>query len=353
MASVKANAYGHGAVQVAREAERCGVHFLGVAFLDEAIQLRDAGLQLPILVLGFVSAQGLAIARERNITIALFREDILAAAASLPPSEHKLRVHVKVDTGMGRLGIPHEDEAVSFIERAMQQPNIEVEGLFTHYARADEADKSYTKLQYERFTRIQQQLNARHIHIPIIHAANSAAGMETPQYAGAMVRLGISMYGLYPSEEVNKQTIALQPVLSLKTEVVMVKQTPADWGISYGSRYVTNGQEWIGTLPIGYADGYSRMLNGKAYVLVREQRMPVRGTICMDQCMISVPDEAVAGDEVVIIGAQGQDYISVEDIARQLGTINYEVTCMISTRVPRIYYRHGKAIFVENYLCEL
>ncbi|REE85361.1 alanine racemase [Paenibacillus taihuensis] len=355
LAAVKANAYGHGAIEVAREAERCGVDYLSVAFLDEALQLRQAGIKSSILVLGYVPPEGLAAAREANISIALFSDAIIEAAAALPPSDKKLTVHVKIDTGMGRLGILAGDEALPFVQRAVQEPNLFVEGLFTHYARADETDKSYTELQYERFTKVVKELKAAGLEIPIIHAANSAAGIDTPEMGYGMLRLGISMYGLYPSAEVNKTRIALEPVLTLKTAVVMVKDVPPGWGISYGTRYFTQGTEAIGTIPIGYADGFNRMLTGKAEVLVRGQRVPVRGTICMDQCMIGLDAAAAAGnkpvevgEEVVVIGRQGDAAITTEEVADQLGTINYEITCALANRVPRVYMRGGSVTAVTN-----
>lgn len=356
MASVKANAYGHGAVETAREAEACGVDYLGVAFLDEAVQLREAGIAAPILVLGYVPPEGLAIARELRITIALFREDTLLAAAALPEGRDgkKLYVHIKIDTGMGRLGLIPGPEAMNFIERAAREPRLYVEGMFTHYACADEADKQYTSKQHERFAAVEEEVRRRGIEIPIIHAANSAAGIDTPEWGGGMLRLGISMYGLYPSAEVNRQRVELEPVLSLKTEVVMAKQTPPDWGISYGTRYVTRGEERIGTLPVGYADGFSRMLTGKAEVLVRGKRVPVRGTICMDQCMIALDpagdkeDPVGTGEEVVLIGAQEGSVITADEVAGKLGTINYEVICMIAARVPRVYVRDGQVAAVTN-----
>ncbi|GMK46376.1 alanine racemase [Paenibacillus glycanilyticus] len=355
MASVKANAYGHGAVEIAREAERFGVDYLGVAFLDEALQLRHAGIATPILVLGFVPADALAIARDKDITIAMFREDILEAAAALPAHADgkKLKAHIKIDSGMGRLGIIGKDEAIAFIRKALDVPQLEVEGLFTHYAKADETDKSYTRQQYERFHAVAEYVRSNQLPIRILHAANSAAGIDTPEYGGDMVRLGISMYGLYPSDEVSRERIKLEPVLSLKSEVVMVKKAPPGWGISYGTRYVTKQEECIGTLPIGYADGFSRMLTGKAHVLVRGVKVPVRGTICMDQCMIALDpasaDTAVEpGEEVVLIGRQGEEEISAEELALQLGTINYEVTCMLAARVPRVYVREGQVTAVSN-----
>lgn len=359
MASVKANAYGHGAVEIARAAERYGIDYLGVAFLDEGLQLRKAGVKAPILVLGFVPAEALALARDNEITIGLFREDIRQAAALLPSNKsgRKLKVHIKIDSGMGRLGVIGFDEAIGFIERALNTPQLDVEGLFTHYAKADEADKSYTKLQYERFQQVADEVAERGWTIPIVHAANSAAGIDTPEWAAGMVRLGIGMFGLYPSEEVNRQRVKLEPVLTLKTKIVHVKTAPAGWGISYGTRYITAGEERIGTLPIGYADGFSRMLSGKAHGLIRGSKQPILGTICMDQCMIALDgaaelggEQIAPGEEVVMIGKQGEAVISVEEVAEQLGTIPYEVICMLAARVPRVYMRDDRIAETRNLL---
>lgn len=355
LASVKANAYGHGVVEISRAVERYGVDYLGVAFLDEALQLRKEGIKLPILVLGFVAPKDLELAREYDVTIALYREDQLQAAKSFQlENGKKLKVHVKIDTGMGRLGVLGYEEAISFIMRAMDVPALNVEGIFTHYSKADERDKTYTSLQYERFHAIEKHVREQGWDIPIIHAANSAGGMDTPQWSGDMVRLGIAMYGLYPSEEVSKEHIDLKPVLSLKTKVVHVKEAPENWGISYGARYVTDHAERIGTLPIGYADGFSRMLSGKIEVLLKGQLVPVLGSICMDQCMISLDKlanyniEELLDQEVVLIGQQGTNCITTEQIADKLGTINYELTCMIASRVPRRYIENGQVIAVSN-----
>lgn len=355
LASVKANAYGHGLVEISRAVERHGVDYLGVAFLDEALQLRKEGIHIPILVLGFVAPEHMSIARDHHVTIALYREDQLLAASAMDEQSGKLlKVHVKIDTGMGRLGVLGHEEALEFIERARAIPTLQVEGIFTHYSKADEADKTYTSLQYDRFHAIESYVRDAGWDIPIIHAANSAGGMDTPEWSGNMVRLGIAMYGMYPSEEVNKANIALKPVLSLKTKVVHVKEAPADWGISYGARYVTSEREWIGTLPIGYADGYSRMLSGKVEVLLQGERINVLGTICMDQCMVSLnklkayPLESLLDQEVVLIGQQGEHTITTEQIADLLGTINYELTCMIASRVPRRYIERGQVIAVSN-----
>lgn len=355
LASVKANAYGHGAVEVARSAISAGADYLGVAFLDEAMQLRASGIEAPILVLGYTPPEGLSIAREQDITITLYREDSLDEVAKLSSTGKKLKAHVKIDSGMGRLGLLPGVEAERFLERAFKLPQLIVEGLYTHFARADEMDKSYTMLQQQRFQSVIDYVKKSGMPISIIHSSNSAAGIDLPEQVGSMLRLGISMYGLYPSVEVNARMIRLDPVLTLKTAIVHVKSLRPGEGISYGTRYFTQRDESIGTLPVGYADGFSRMLSGKAEALVRGRRVPVLGTICMDQCMIRLNDaekddepRIVAGEEVVLIGRQGDAFLSVEEVAAKLGTINYEVTCMIAARVPRVYLRGGEVVSVVN-----
>ncbi|MFD0671381.1 alanine racemase [Cohnella sp. GCM10027633] len=359
LASVKANAYGHGAVEIARGAVQAGADYLGVAFLDEALQLRAAGIEAPILVLGFTPAEGLPIARDRGITVTLYRDDILDAAEALPRSERKLKAHVKIDSGMGRLGVLPGEPAERFLTRAFAIPGLEIEGLFTHYARADETNKQYTLMQAERFAGVVDFAERSGYAVPIVHSGNSATGIDLPERVGGMLRLGISMYGYYPSDEVNGQAISLEPVLTLKTSVVHVKRLRAGEGISYGTRYFTQGDETIGTLPIGYADGFSRMLSGRAEALVRGRRVPVLGTICMDQCMVRLDDAvspgepaAAPGEEAVLIGRQGDAVISVEEVAAKLGTLNYEVTCMLAARVPRVYKRGGVTVAVSNPLLE-
>jgi alanine racemase len=355
LASVKANAYGHGAVEIARSAVSAGVDYLGVAFLDEALQLRASGIETPILVLGYTPSEGFPLAKEQDITITLYLDQMLDDVANLPAVGKKLKAHIKIDTGMGRLGLLPGKDAEQFLERAFTLPQLTVEGLYTHYARADEVDKGYTELQMQRFGTVVDYVRRSGMPIPIIHSSNSAAGIDLPEQVGGMLRLGISMYGLYPSVEVNSRNVQLTPVLTLKTSIVHVKSLTAGEGISYGTRYFTQGKESIGTLPIGYADGFSRMLNGKAEVLVRGRRVPVIGTICMDQCMIRLNDAEVdgepriePGEEVVLIGRQGDEYLSAEEVAIKLGTINYEVICMLAARVPRVYLRNGEIISVVN-----
>ncbi|MFB9276123.1 alanine racemase [Cohnella cellulosilytica] len=355
LASVKANAYGHGAAEIARRAVAAGVDYLGVAFFDEALQLRNAGIAAPILVLGYTPPAGYSLARERGITLTFYRNEMLDAAAALPASGPKLKIHVKIDSGMGRLGLLPGREAESFLERAFALPQIEVEGLYTHFARADEADKAYTEMQIERFSAVADYADRAGMAIAIVHSGNSAAGIDLPEHTGNMLRLGIGMYGLYPSGEVRTDEVPLEPVLSLKTAVVHVKELAAGEGVSYGTRYFTRGRETVGTLPIGYADGFSRMLSGKAEALVRGRRVPVLGTICMDQCMIRLDDALVPGEpaiepgeEVVLVGRQGGEAITANEVADKLGTINYELTCMLAARVPRVYMSNGKVLTVVN-----
>ncbi|HZG86193.1 alanine racemase [Paenibacillus sp.] len=350
MAVVKANAYGHGAVKVAEEAIRFGVEYLAVAFLDEALELRHFGIEAPILVLGYTPAAGVDVARSHGITLTVFDDEVLEAARTDDPAVSPLKIHVKVDTGMGRIGITDEGEAIRFLGKALDTPGVEVEGLFTHYACADECDKSHIQGQYRKFARLLDTFRARGVEFRYVHAGNSATGIDTPEYTCNMLRLGVGMYGLYPSEEVNRARVRLKPVMSLKTGIVMVKTLPQGCGISYGARYVTQRDgETIATLPIGYADGYSRLLSGKAEALIRGRRAPVVGNICMDQCMVRVDDgEAAVGDEVVLFGAQGGESIAVEELASKLGTINYEITCMVSHRVPRVYVKGGRVAEFHN-----
>ncbi|MDM5279318.1 alanine racemase [Paenibacillus silvae] len=356
LACVKANAYGHGAVEMARELERLGVDYLSVAFLDEALELRLHGITSPILVLGYTPPEGVAAAWQHNVTITLFSRDVLEAIRQQDAScfANKLKVHIKIDSGMGRLGLLPGHEAIEFIQEVSSMEHVMLEGMFTHYAKADEQDKTYTLEQYQRFQSVAQTLRDQGCVIPIIHTANSAAAIDTPELSYDMVRVGISLYGLYPSTEVNHQAVKLIPVLTLKTKAVLVKTLPPHWGISYGTRYFTQGNERIATLPIGYADGFSRMLTGKAQVLVRGRRVPVVGTICMDQCMVSLQsfaqeaEEIQAGEEVVLIGHQLDGVITASEVADQLGTIDYEVICMMAHRIPRVYIRDGEVVARMN-----
>lgn len=349
MAVVKANAYGHGAVPVARTALTNGASFLGVATLDEAIELREAGIRAPVLVMGFIPERGLEEAIRRDVRITVYRVEhlnqIIRAAGRL---NRQAKVHIKVDTGMGRLGV-RDYEVFPLVKQAAASDAIVLEGMFTHFACADEMDKAYTHRQAELFEQIVAACRKEGVAFPLLHCGNSAAAIDLPQYGYNMVRIGISLYGLYPSLDVKRSNVSLRPAMSFKTRIVHVKQVPPGTGISYGITYRAQEEETIATLPVGYADGFNRLLSNRGSVLVRGRRVPVVGRVCMDQTLIKLPRAMTVdvGEEVVLFGRQGDEHIHVDDIARMLGTINYEVTCMVSRRVPRIYKKDGRIVEVR------
>lgn len=352
MAVVKADAYGHGAIYVAKAALQAGANSLGVSFVDEGIELREAGITAPILILGYTPPEGVKIALEHDLTLTIFSEACLQEVSKIASQlKRPAKVHVKVDTGMGRIGLPPE-QAVPFIKRATQLRNIHLEGVFTHYSTADEADQTYLLKQEECFCQVVEELRKENVHIPILHCSNSAAAIERPQKVYNMIRLGISLYGFYPSDEVNRKAVSLEPVLRLVSKVVQVKKPPKGTGISYGKTYVASGEEWIATVPIGYADGIDRHLSNTGYALVNGVRVPIVGRVCMDFLMLDVTNAypVQVGDEVVFYGVQGTEAIHVDEVAKQLRTINYELVCRLGHRIPRIYRSHGKTIAVVNRL---
>lgn len=353
MVAVKANAYGHGAVKVAQKALKSGAQSLGVARIDEGIQLRKAGLDAPILIFGY-TAPDLAeelLAFDLTQTVYSFESaDALSRAAAL--SGKKLKVHFKVDTGMGRLGmIPDSrdarlqgtyitNNAVSEIEKMAKLNGLELEGIFTHFATADYADKTYARNQFELFMDFLDSLRNIGLEIPIRHAANSAAIIGMPETHLDMVRAGISLYGLYPSEEVNRNHVTLKPVMALKTRIIHLKQVPAGFKVSYGITHETEKPTTIATVPIGYADGLDRRLSSRGYMLVHGHRVPIVGRICMDLTMLDVGEvpEVTIEDEVVVFGRQENASITVDEIASKLDTINYEIVSTVAHRIPRLYY---------------
>lgn len=352
MAIVKADAYGHGAVSVAKTALSSGADWLGVAFLDEALELRAAGIKAPILVMGYTPPRGISVGIEEEISLTISSlETAEMIARHVQEKGKKAQVHLKVDTGMSRLGLALE-EVIPTVEKLKAIQGLQLQGLFTHFATADEKDKTQTRKQYRRFSKIIAQLRNRGITIPVIHTSNSAATIDLPEYAHSMVRIGIGMYGYYPSADVNQQAVRLQPALSLKTRIVHLKRPPAGEGVSYGRTYLSDGTRWIATLPIGYADGYSRLLSSRGEVLVKGRRVPIVGRICMDQLMVDVTEvmPVALNEEVVVYGRQGTEAIFASEIATLLSTIPYEVTCMINRRVPRIYLENGRIVTKMNRL---
>lgn len=338
MAVVKAEAYGHGALKVAQLAMAEGINWFGVATPEEGIALRQAGVEANILVFApLMPEQAPAYCQYDLIATVTTGAGAVALDREAARCRRKMRVHIKVDTGMGRIGFLPE-QAGAEIEKLMALPHLVVEGLYSHFATADAADLSYARQQLRTFQGLVTDLEKRGIRIPLKHLANSGGLLNLPESYFDLVRPGLLLYGMYPSPWCHREKLALRPAFRLKTKVVYVKRVPAGTGISYGQIYHTAKETTIATLPIGYADGWIRKLSGKARVLINGEYYPVVGTICMDQCMVEVGDAPVqVGDEVVLIGRQGGKEITVEEVAAHLDTINYEVVCQISARVPRIY----------------
>ncbi|WP_439741899.1 alanine racemase [Bacillus pseudomycoides] len=352
MAAVKANGYGHGAVEVAKAAIEAGVNQLAVAFVDEGIELREAGVTVPILVLGYTPVEVAKDAIGYDIMMTVYRiEDLKGINEIAKQLEKKAHIQVKIDTGMSRIGL-QEEEVAPFLEELKNMKYIEIEGMFTHYSTADEINKIYTNMQTSLFEKAVNTAKEMDIHLPYIHSSNSAGSMELSNTFQNMVRVGIGIYGMYPSKEVDHTVVSLQPALSLKSKLAHIKHAKKNRGVSYGNTYVTTGEEWIATVPIGYADGYNRQLSNKGHALINGIRVPVLGRVCMDQLMLDVTKAmpVQVGDEVVFYGRQGEEEISVEEIADTLGTINYEVTCMLDRRIPRVYKENDETTTVVNIL---
>ncbi len=338
MAVVKADAYGHGIVPVAKTAIKAGADWLGVAMVEEAILLRSAGIESPILVLGEAVPQGAGLFVENNITATVCSAETLDAMNEAAESSGtKAAVHIKVDTGMGRIGLSPE-EVLPFVERTRSLRNVYLEGIFSHFAAADEEDKGYAHKQLEKFKDVLATLEERGIRIPIRHLAGSAATIELRESHFDMVRPGISIYGAYPSPEVD-HSVPLKPAMAFVTAITFLKEVSEGTAISYGRTFVTKRQSRIATLPVGYGDGYPRLLSNKGEVLVAGKRAPVVGRVCMDMTLIDVTHipEASLGSEVVLFGRQGDEEILVDEIAAKAGTISYEVLCNITNRVPKEY----------------
>lgn len=342
MAAVKANAYGHGAVEVSKTALESGADWLGVARVAEGIALREAGIDAPVLILGYIPPEQSGDVVRYRLSQAVYTKSMALALAEAAAREGiRVKVHLKADTGMGRIGWLAGPDAVKEIVEIASEPNLELEGIFTHFATADSSDKTYAMEQFSRFQELIEDLRKHGLEFPIKHAANSAAIMELPETHLDMVRAGIIVYGLYPSDEVNRKYVLLRPALALKALVALVKKVPAGFKVSYGCTFTSSRPTVIATLPLGYADGYSRLLSSKGEALLHGCRAPVVGRVCMDQLMVDVghiPGVKI-GDEAVLIGRQGGEEISADEVAAKLGTISYEITCMVSGRVPRVYIR--------------
>ncbi len=354
MAVIKTDGYGHGAVPIAKALNKIGVYAYAIATIDEAVELRGAGVENPLLILGHVFENDLKTALECDVTLTVFAVENARVISKVAGEMGKTaKVHIKLDTGMGRLGFLPYDKSAEEIAEIFEMPNIEVEGVFSHFATADETDKTFANSQAEKYGEFVELLESRGMKFELKHLCNSAGIIDlsgendnasanitdTCDVKYNMVRSGIMTYGLYPSEEVVKENVVLKPALSLISHVAFVKEVDSGFAVSYGSTYVTSGKTKIATIPVGYGDGYPRSLSNKGRVLIGGEYAPIIGRVCMDQFMVDVTHipNVKQGDEVVLVGVQGDKRISVEEVADLAGSFNYEFVCGINKRVPRVY----------------
>ena len=348
MAVIKTDAYGHGAIPIARELEKIDyVYGYAAATEEEALALRAGGIKKPILILGYTFPEQYESLLLEQITPAVFS---LESAKLLSEAAERLnvkaRIHIKLDTGMGRVGFLVSDESADVIAQIAKLPHIMIEGMFTHFAKADETDKTSAKKQLADYLHMVKMLEERGVELPLKHCSNSAGILDLPQANLDIVRAGITLYGLHPSEEVHLERMDMKPVLSLKSRVVHVKTLPQGYGISYGAIYVTPSERRIATIPVGYGDGYARSLSNKGDVLIHGKRASICGRICMDQFMVDVTDipDVCVGDEVTLIGTDGAEQITLEELGEKSGRFNYEFACDLGKRIPRVFYRGGRRI---------
>ncbi len=346
MGIVKANGYGHGAIEVAKAMIEADVKYLGVAAIDEALELRQNGIDSPILILGQIFKQDFVTAIENDITCTIVDIDTAKRLSAVAVSMNKkIKAHIKIDTGMGRIGFQADKKGYSEVKEIFNLDGLFVEGIFTHFACADSLDKTSVNNQKAKFLEFCDRLTAEGYSVSITHMYNSASIIDLDKNCGDMVRCGIMSYGLYPSPEVSRE-IKLYPALEFKSSISFVKNVTKGFAVSYGSTYITDKDMKIATVPVGYADGYPRYLSNKGEVLVHGVRCPILGRICMDQFMIDVshlPDVNIA-DEVTLIGTDGNETITVEDVSDPEYRFNYEFSCLITPRVQRIYIKDGKVV---------
>lgn len=346
MAVIKTDAYGHGAVQVAQMLEKYDyIWGFAVATLDEAVVLRVEGIRKPILVLGCIFPDQYMEMLDNEIRMNVYTEEMAREIANMARREGKMAyLHIKLDTGMGRLGFSIGEESVEAITRISKLSHVKMEGVFTHFAKADEKDKTFTKKQIREFEYMTETLKEKGVLFEYEHCANSAAIIDVPEAKFDIVRAGISTFGLYPSEEVDKEAVHLKPALALKSHVAFVKEIEPGTPVSYGGTFVAEEKMKIATIPVGYGDGYPRALSGVGYVLIRGKRAPILGRICMDQFMVDVTDiDGVSfGDKVTLIGRDGNEYLSVDMLGELSGRFNYEFICDLGKRIPRVYVKNGK-----------
>ncbi len=355
---IKTDGYSHGAVPIAQETEFLDYMYgYAVATAEEALVLRRAGITKPLLILGYAFPYSYKQLIANNVRLTVFRKDTLKQLSEAVEElkregkNCKAIVHIKVDTGMSRIGIRPDEEGLSFVKETFSMENIEVEGIFTHFATADEADKSVAYGQLQQFETFLKQIKENGFSIPIRHCANSAAIIEMPQANMDMVRAGIALYGLWPSEDVSRDVLSLKPALSLHSHIIYVKEIKAGTPVSYGGTYIAEENRRIATVPVGYGDGYPRGLSGKGYVLVCGKKAPILGRVCMDQFMIDITEipEAVEDCLVTLIGRDGDEIITMEELGELAGRFNYELACDLGKRIPRVYYKNGEVLSTKDY----
>ncbi|MDF2505310.1 alanine racemase [Clostridium sp.] len=350
---VKADAYGHGAIDVAPVLLENGATRLAVAVISEAVELRRSGIDCPIMILGYTPLSLADDILKYDIEQTVFSYEYAFELSKIAEKRHiKVKIHIALDTGMGRIGFLPDEKSVEDVYKISKLPNIDIEGLFSHFSTADEENKEYTNKQFGNFNWFYDKLKEKDVSVMIRHIANSAAIMELPDTHLDGVRPGIILYGYYPSEEVDKKMLQLKPVMTLKTNIVHIKTLKKGEYISYGRKFRCNKDRTIATLPVGYADGYTRLMFEKAKVIINDEFAPVVGRICMDQCMVDITDisNAKVGDEVILMGESENCKFNADDIAQHINTINYEVICMIGKRVPRVYIKNEKVIKIRNYV---
>lgn len=352
MAVIKADAYGHGAVPVGLALQDL-VDGFAIAVVEEGVVLRQNGIHKPMLILGYTDSYQYPDVIRNDIAQTIYSYEMAEQLSQIAVAMGAVaKIHIKVDTGMGRIGFLPDEASVEEVKRIAALPNLEIEGLFTHFAKADMVGREYTQKQFERFCWFSRQLASAGIRIPVQHVANSAAIMDYEETYLDQVRSGIITYGMYPSEEVDFSHLAITPAMELQSHVIHVKEVPAGTSIGYGGTYVTERTSRIATIPVGYGDGFPRSLSNKGRVLIRGEFAPIVGRVCMDQFMVDVTHlpQVEKGDVVTLMGKDKEKQLTVEEVAGLAGSFNYEFCCDVGRRVPRVYYKNGKYDRTVNYL---
>ena len=357
MAVIKADGYGHGAVPIAKEIEHLDyvygyADYFGVATIDEGVELRKAGLKQPILLLGYNSPSLYYKNLEYGVDQTIYCYDTAKAMSEAAVKSGKTaRIHIALDTGMTRIGLSPDEKGLAIVEQIANLPNIKIEGLFTHLSCADMTDKTYTESQMKRYDYFVELLDQAGIEIPVKHICNSAAIMEYDDHRYDMARAGIILYGMYPSDEVDFSNLELIPAMSWYSHVVNIMEPEMERGVSYGATYVVDHPCRLATISVGYADGYARSLSNKGWVLIHGKKAPIVGRVCMDQFMVDISGipGAMEGDKVTLLGADGQERITAEELGELSGRFNYEFVCTLGKRIPRVYRRNGEITEVKDY----